>query len=55
MQNEQKMQAALDLATKIREEAQKKGDDPEWARGLVRETQLRMSLHGYETAVRSLA
>src|SRR6185436_13656443 len=54
LQNEQKMQAALDLATKIREEAQKKGDDPEWARGLTRETQLRMSLHGYETAVRAL-
>jgi uncharacterized protein YfaS (alpha-2-macroglobulin family) len=54
LQNEQKMQAALDLATKIREDAQKKGDDPEWARGLIRETQLRMSLHGYETAVRAL-
>src|ERR1051325_2374009 len=54
LQNEQKMQAALDLATKIREEAQKKGDNPEWARGLIRETQLRMSLHGYETSVRFL-
>src|SRR6185503_869519 len=54
LQNEQKMQAALDLATKIREEAQKKADAPEWARGLIRETQLRMSLHGYETSVRFL-
>src|SRR6185503_6527831 len=54
LQNEQKMQAALEAATNIREEAQKRGDDPEWARGLIRETQLRMSLHGYETAVRTL-
>ncbi|HXT50913.1 MAG TPA: MG2 domain-containing protein, partial [Thermoanaerobaculia bacterium] len=54
LQKEQKMQAALEAATKIREEAQKRGDDPEWARGLIRETQLRMSLHGYETAVRTL-
>src|SRR6187397_2800538 len=45
LQQEQKMQAALDLATKIRDEAQKRGDQPEWARGLVRETQLRMALH----------
>jgi len=51
---EQKMQAALDLATKIREDAQKKGDADGWARGLIRETQLRMALHGYETAVRHL-
>ena len=48
------MQAALDLATKLREAAQKRGDDAEWARGLIRETQLRMALHGYETAVRFL-
>src|SRR6185503_18342429 len=46
LQQEQKMQAALDLATKLRETAQQKGEKAEWARGLVRETQLRMALHG---------
>lgn len=51
---EQKMQAALDLATKLREAAQKQGEAEEWARGLIREVQLRMALHGYETAVRFL-
>jgi uncharacterized protein YfaS (alpha-2-macroglobulin family) len=51
---EEKLQAALDLATKIREAAQAKGDASQWARGLIRETQLRMGLHGYETAVRFL-
>src|SRR6185503_10402813 len=54
LQQEQKMQAALDLATKIREAAQQKGESAEWSRGLVRETQLRMALHGYEPAVRFL-
>ncbi|HEV8631218.1 MAG TPA: MG2 domain-containing protein, partial [Thermoanaerobaculia bacterium] len=52
--DEQKMQAALDAATKLREAAQKRGDTANWARGLIREVQLRMSLHGYETAVRFL-
>jgi hypothetical protein len=52
--DEQKMQAALDAAGKLREEAQKRGEGPEWARGLIREVQLRMALHGYETAVRFL-
>jgi uncharacterized protein YfaS (alpha-2-macroglobulin family) len=54
LQEEQKMQAALELAAKLREAAQQRGDGPEWARGLIRETQLRMALHGYETAVRHL-
>src|SRR4051794_9794848 len=51
---QQKAQAALDLATKLRTAAQKRKDDAEWARGLIREVQLRMALHGYETAVRFL-
>src|SRR2546423_1219431 len=45
---EQKMQAALDLASKLRQQAQQHHDDSEWARGLIREVQLRMALHGYE-------
>src|SRR5581483_8779592 len=51
---EHKMQAALDVATKLRQQAQQGKDDSEWARGLIREVQLRMALHGYETAVRFL-
>ncbi len=54
LQDEQKMQAALDLAGKLRAAAQARGEGPEWARGLIREVQLRMALHGYETAVRFL-
>src|SRR3954452_16506361 len=54
LQAEQKMQAALDAATKLRAAAQQRKDDAEWARGLVREAQLRIALHGYGTAVREL-
>ena len=54
LQQEQKMQAALDQATKLREQAQQRNDGPEWARGLIRETQLQIALHGFETAVRHL-
>src|SRR5262249_29459550 len=43
--DEQKMQAALDAASKLRAAAEQKGDGPEWARGLIREVQLRMALH----------
>src|SRR6186997_2015141 len=52
--SEDKAQAALEAATKLREQAQQRKDEAEWARGLIRETQLRMALHGYETAVRAL-
>ena len=45
---------ALDQATKLREQAQQRNDGPEWARGLIRETQLQIALHGFETAVRHL-
>jgi uncharacterized protein YfaS (alpha-2-macroglobulin family) len=51
---DQKIQAALDLATKLRSAAQQRGDQAEWTRGLIREVQLTMALHGYETAVRFL-
>src|SRR4051812_10331996 len=34
---EQKMQAALDAASRLRQQAQQRHQDGEWARGLVRE------------------
>lgn len=52
--DEDKAQAALELATRLRAAAQERGDAADWARGLVREVQLTMALHGYETAVRLL-
>ncbi len=52
--DEQKMEAASAQVAKIRAEAQKAGDEIDWARALVREVQLRTALHGYETAVRFL-
>ncbi len=52
--SEQKFEEAVRLAGLRREAARKAGDEAEWTRALVRETQLRTSLHGYETAVRFL-
>jgi hypothetical protein len=37
-----------------REAAAKAGDEPEWTKALIREVQLRIGLHGYETSVRFL-
>lgn len=51
---EQKLEAAATEVAKLRTEAQRAGNDPEWARALIREVQLRTGLHGYETAVRFL-
>src|SRR5207247_6450204 len=51
---EQKFQAALEGVEKIRVAAQQSADRDEWTRALIREVQLRMGLHGYETAVRFL-
>jgi uncharacterized protein YfaS (alpha-2-macroglobulin family) len=52
--DEQKFQAALD-AVEIRLQAARGGtDDNELTRALVKATQLRTGLHGYETAVRVL-
>ena len=44
--DEQQFQAALELVTGIRERAQQAGDEAEWTRALVRETQLQTGLHG---------
>jgi len=49
---EQKFEAAAAECARIREEARKKGDTALWTWTLIREGQLRTSLHGYETAVR---
>ena len=51
---EQKFEEAARVAGEIRQRAQAKGDEEEWTRGLVKEVQLRIGLHGYETAVRFL-
>jgi hypothetical protein len=52
--SEQKLEAAAQKLEALRKKAQAEGRDEEWARALVREVQLRMGLHGYETAVRFL-
>ncbi|HXU01844.1 MAG TPA: MG2 domain-containing protein [Polyangia bacterium] len=52
--SEQKLEAAAAAVEKIRDRARQTNDEPEWTKALVREAQLRMALHGYETAVRSL-
>ena len=49
---EQKFEAAAAECARIREEARKSGDTTLWTWALIREGQLRTSLHGYETAVR---
>ena len=51
---EDKVQAALEVGTRLRRAAQERGDEAEWARGLVREAQLTVALHGYVAAVRHL-
>lgn len=52
--SEQKYEAAATQVEKILAASKARVDEPEWTRALVRLTQLRMGLHGYETAVRRL-
>ncbi len=52
--NEQKFEEAAKEAARLREEAKKRKDEPLWAWTLIKEVQLRIALHGYETAVRFL-
>lgn len=52
--DEEKMEQAAQGVAAIREAAQKAGKTEDWTRALVKETQLRIGLHGYETAVRHL-
>jgi len=51
---EQKHEAASSLIEKILEEARSEKNNSEWTRCLVRYSSLRISLHGFETAVRFL-
>jgi len=52
--SEQKYERAAAVVAVIREKARRNGRNKEWTKTLVKETQLRMALHGYETAVRFL-
>lgn len=51
---EQKLEAASGMAEKLLADARKARNVAEEVRALVRLTQMRMGLHGYETAVRNL-
>ncbi len=51
---EQKYEAAASLVEKMLEKAREAKDGTEWTRCLIRYTQVRMALHGYETSVRFL-
>lgn len=50
----QRFQEALDQVVAIRDKARGSGDVSTWTEALVKETQLRLALHGYETAVKEL-
>jgi hypothetical protein len=52
--NEQKYEAASTLVEKMLEKARSTKNSAEWTRCLIRYTQLRMALQGYETSVRYL-
>lgn len=52
--NEQKYEEAAKVAESILQAAKARKDGAEWTRALVTVTQLRIGLHGYETAVRRL-
>jgi len=54
LQNEQKFEAAFDVAEQIRLQAEASGEAEEWTRAIVEQVKLRSALHGYETAVRFL-
>jgi uncharacterized protein YfaS (alpha-2-macroglobulin family) len=54
LENEQKYEEASKLVEAILEAAKSAARSQEWTRALVRRAQLRMALHGYETAVRHL-
>src|SRR4030042_4553216 len=52
--SEEKFEEAAKEASRLREEAKARGDDSGWAWALIKEVQLRIALHGYETSVRFL-
>ena len=47
-------QKALERVSALRQRAVERGDEADWTRALVRQTQLQTGLHGYETSVRRL-
>jgi hypothetical protein len=51
---EQKFEEARGLCSAIRAAAQKSGNSEEWTEAMIKEVQLQIALHGYETAVRLL-
>jgi hypothetical protein len=51
---EQKYEAASSLVETMLAAARAAKNNPEWTRCLIRYTQLRIALHGYETTVRFL-
>ena len=51
---EQKYEQAATQVAALRQRARQAGDDAAWAKALIRETQLRIGLGGYATAVRFL-
>lgn len=51
---EQKYEEARGLCSAIRAAAQKSGNSEEWTEAMIKEVQLQIALHGYETAVRLL-
>jgi uncharacterized protein YfaS (alpha-2-macroglobulin family) len=51
---EQKFEAASSFVEQMLARARTTGNSAQWTRCLIRTTQLRMALHGYETAVRFL-
>ncbi|MCU0613272.1 MAG: hypothetical protein MUE60_15990, partial [Candidatus Eisenbacteria bacterium] len=50
--SEQKYEQAAAAVAEIREAARAADNTEQWTKALVKETQLRLALHGYETAVR---
>jgi uncharacterized protein YfaS (alpha-2-macroglobulin family) len=52
--SEQKFEQAKAAVARLRQAARGRGDEADWTRALIRETQLETGLHGYETAVRFL-
>jgi len=52
--SEEKFEEAAKEGARLREEAKRTGDDAGWAWALIKEVQLRLALHGYETSVRFL-
>ena len=52
--SEEKFEEAAKEAARLREEAKRRGDEAGWSWALIKEAQLRLALHGYETTVRFL-